>query len=121
MLSSQTITLGQLIALGCIGGALPDVLRLIAGRHGEAPKYLYSIYFWVSFVLLVALGGAATYVVSLVSPDALAKSGHWWISALAVGYSAPSSVSKLLSEPNLSVPSGTRGLTTRSLRGWWAS
>jgi hypothetical protein len=113
----------QTIALGCIGGALPDVLRLIAGRHEGAPKYLSSLYFWVSFVLLVALGGAATYAVSLVSPEMLAGSANRWISALAIGYSAPSMISKLLSEPNLPMPSGVRGAPApakRSLRGWWA-
>jgi hypothetical protein len=115
MLSYQTIV------LGCIGGALPDILRLIAGRHGEAPKYLFSVYFWVSFVLLVVLGGSAIYVVHLVSPEVLSGSPHRWISALAIGYSAPSMVSKLLSEPDPSMRSSVRGPATRSLRGWWAS
>src|SRR5438128_12702296 len=95
MLSNQTIV------LGCIGGALPDVLRLIAGRHGEVPKYLGSPYFWVSLIVLVALGGGTTYLFSLTSPQT-------WISALAIGYTAPSMISKLLSEPVASAHTGER-------------
>jgi hypothetical protein len=116
----------QTIILGCIGGALPDVLRLIAGRHGEVPKYVGSPYFWISLVVLVALGGGTTYLYSLISPQTLSGSEPGpgqLISALAIGYSAPSLISKLLSEPAATATRGVdRGLhPTRSLRGWWAS
>jgi hypothetical protein len=42
------------------------------------------------------------------------------INALAVGYSAPSVLSKLLSEPAIRITD--RAIPkTRSLRGWWAA
>jgi hypothetical protein len=99
---------------GCVGGALPDVLRLIEGRHGQVPTYLTSLYFWVSLVLLVIIGGAAGFFGTQASTEPS------MLSALAYGYSAPSVLSRLLSDP--------AGRTTerslagrRSLRSWWAS
>lgn len=100
------------IILGAIGGALPDALRLIEGRHGQMPSYLGSLYFWLSLVLLVIVGGAAGYAqaAALPGPD------DDWIRALAVGYTAPSVVSKLLSDSSAM----TRSLGRPSLRSWWA-
>ena len=97
--------------LGCAGGALPDILRLIAGRHGDAPSYLGSIYFWISLVLLIFLGGGAAH---LLHPEQ-------WISALAIGYSAPSVLSKLLSDPKVGPAERSVAAPSSSLRGWWAA
>ena len=38
----------QIVALGCLGGAVPDVLRLISLRYEEAPSYLFRWFFWIS-------------------------------------------------------------------------
>ncbi len=100
------------VILGAAGGALPDVLRLIEGRHGQLPSYLSSVYFWFSLVLLVVLGGAVGYGQALAFPG----SEDDWIRALAVGYTAPSVVSKLLSDTSTM----TRSLGRPSLRSWWA-
>lgn len=78
----------QTIALGCAGGALPDLLRIIEHRHDPAPEYLKRGFFWVSLALLVGLGGTAAY---LIAPLGV-------IDALAVGFSAPSLVSSLLGQ-----------------------
>lgn len=78
----------QVIALGCAGGALPDVLRVIERRHEPPPEYLWRGFFWVSLGLLVCLGGAAGY---LLSPTRV-------IDALAIGFSAPSLVAGLLAQ-----------------------
>jgi hypothetical protein len=113
------------VLCGCIGGALPDVFRLIQGRHGQVPAYLGSPYFWISLVLLVLIGGATAWgATSLgVAPAAAAGPAAWGfaetINALAVGYSAPSLLSKLFGEASPAV----RDIAVarpRSLRGWWA-
>jgi cell division protein FtsZ len=76
----------QVVALGCAGGALPDILRVIERRYDPAPDYLKRGFFWVSLGLLVGLGGSAAY---FLSPTRV-------IDALAIGFSAPSLVSGLL-------------------------
>jgi hypothetical protein len=112
------------ILWGCIGGALPDVFRLIQGRHGQVPTYLGSAYFWISLVLLVVVGGVTAWgAASLgVTPAGAAGPANWGvaetINAVSIGYSAPSLLSKLFSEAPV-----TRDIALarpRSLRGWWA-
>src|SRR5215470_12245264 len=92
--------------LGCVGGAIPDLLRLVAVRREGAPAYLRSSFFWVSLVLLMAIGGSTAL---LVGADKT-------IEALALGFTAPESLSRLLGGSR----SEDRG-PTRSLRGWWAT
>jgi hypothetical protein len=112
MLSTATT---MALLYGCVGGALPDVLRLIEGRHGQVPAYLGSVYFWLSLVLLVALGGVAAIVLAGGGPVEPIK-------ALAIGYTAPSVVSKLLSNGAGSPRGVDRALAgPRSLRAWWSN
>ena len=55
----------QIVALGCLGGMLPDVLRLIANRHDPAvPADVRSPLFGIGFVFLVALGGGMAVVLN---------------------------------------------------------
>jgi hypothetical protein len=75
-----------IVGLGCLGGALPDVLRVVKLRHEPAPEYLKRWFFWISLVVLVALGGIVTFY---VHPEKA-------IEALSVGFCAPAIVSKLL-------------------------
>jgi hypothetical protein len=115
------MTILEAVLWGAAGGALPDVLRIIAGRHGEAPPWLRSTYFWVSLALLVVIGGAAAYV---ATPDKI-------VTALVMGYSAPSIISKALSNEN-PPPSlgggGDDGISSASfipnpfaeLQKWWS-
>ena len=96
---------------------MPDILRVIAGRYGEVPSYLGSAYFWISLVVLVALGGVAA---GFLAPPVDYSQLPSMISPLAIGYSAPSVISKLLSQPDVRVTE--RGVASaRTLRGWWAS
>jgi hypothetical protein len=109
----------QTIALGFGGGALPDVLRIIAARHGDAPPYLRKPFFYVSLGLLCILGGLVCLV---FQPDRT-------IDALALGYSAPAILSKLLSNENPPPVLGVGNPTTigfgipnpfAPLQEWWA-
>jgi hypothetical protein len=68
---------------GCLGGILPDVLRLVGDRHHGAPAYLRQWFFWFSLLLLIGVAGLATY---LLSPSRI-------IDAVAIGFSAPETLS----------------------------
>lgn len=105
------MTDAEIFALGCLGGALPDLLRLIKGRHDGAPRFLRDWFFWLMFAGLVALGGLA----ALLGQADEAKE------ALAFGFAAPEVVSRAFGGSragSLSHPVGP-GLLKR-LRWWWA-
>jgi hypothetical protein len=98
-----------IIAFGCIGGLLPDVLRLIKARHETPPGYFKNAMFYVGVMLLVALGGFAAWL--LGAGD--------YKEAVAYGFTAPELISKLGADKNPDrgdeVPGGF------SLRKWWAA
>ncbi|MEA2838736.1 MAG: hypothetical protein QOF41_66 [Methylobacteriaceae bacterium] len=100
----------QVIALGCAGGALPDVLRVIERRYEPAPDYLKRPFFWVSLGLLVCLGGGAAY---FLSPTRI-------VDALAIGFSAPSLISGLLGQksaaPRRATPSELKRIELEAFR-----
>jgi hypothetical protein len=99
--------MGQwLILLGCAGGALPDVIRIIQNRHqNELPDYVYSLDFWIGFLLLVGFGGLAVWF------GAASEAKE----ALAYGFGAPEIISRLLSSPPITLRD-----TTDRIRRWWA-
>jgi hypothetical protein len=115
----------QVVALGCAGGALPDVLRVIERRHKPMPAYLKRGFFWFGVGLLMALGGGASYLMEPSRP----------IDALAIGFSAPAIISSLLASKH-PPPERTFHMTTDydilivpffeayfllgPLRKWWA-
>jgi hypothetical protein len=76
----------QAILWGCLGGLLPDVLRLIKLKYKGAPNYLFDWFFWVSVMLLIGIAALAVY---LLSPARV-------IDAVAIGFSAPEILSKAL-------------------------
>lgn len=97
------------ILVGCAGGALPDAIRLAKGRHEvELPAYLKSANFYLGFVVLVALGGAAAWLGEAKDVK----------TALAFGFAAPEIISRLLSSPNPATMADGGRLTT--VRRWWA-
>ena len=99
------------IALGFLGGVMPDTLKLVALRTQGAPNYFWSGFFWGSFVILGLLGLLACWLVSPGAP----------IEAFAVGYSAPSILTRLGGKVPASVR--TRGKVVApsklTLREWW--
>jgi hypothetical protein len=80
------MTTTQIVLWGCLGGILPDVLRLIGDRYRGAPAYLRHWFFWSSMFLLVGVAGLATY---LLSPSRV-------VDAVAIGFSAPEVLSNAL-------------------------
>ncbi len=96
------------IILGILGGALPDILRIIKTRHEKnLPTYLKSANFWLGFFLLLAIGGLAAWL--LAAKDAK--------QALAFGFSAPEILSKLLANPKVE----RIGKVVFDLREWWSN
>ena len=110
--------------LGFLGGLIPDLLRMVGSRYEKAPDYLFRAYFWISLLLLGLIGGG-TALWSLTSQSALSP-----VNALAVGFSAPAIISKLLSTSPPSPPGGAspgvrgtppeRASIASKLRSWWA-
>jgi hypothetical protein len=98
-----------MIILGCVGGAIPDVIRIIQNRHKpELPDYVGSMNFWLGLVLLVLLGGFAAWLGGASDYKA----------ALAFGFAAPEIVSRLLSSgPGVKGPGTGVGDDTRR---FWA-
>jgi hypothetical protein len=98
----------NMVILGCIGGFIPDAIRIIKSRHkNKIPSYLKHLNFWVGLGLLVALGGFAAWFLDAVKAK----------EALAYGYAAPELVSRILSERT--TEPADRGEGTFSLLSWW--
>jgi hypothetical protein len=99
---------------GCIGGLIPDVLRLIKGRYGKLAAYSRYLSFWLGLFFLVIVGGLTAWV--LHASDIT--------QALAYGFGGPEILSKFLSGRG---PSGVdrgaldRGERKFDLREWWKS
>lgn len=98
----------EMVGFGCLGGILPDILRIIAARYEGPPKYLGKLFFWVSLLLLVILAGGTAF---LVKPTGT-------IEALAVGFSAPEVISKLLGR-QADRGDGKETSMVSDVRSWW--
>ncbi|MBX9778550.1 MAG: hypothetical protein K2Y71_29605 [Xanthobacteraceae bacterium] len=98
------------ILWGAVGGIVPDILRLIRERHGEAPTYLAKWHFWLGLVLSMAVGA---FVAWIFAPSKV-------LDAVAYGIAAPSVLQGLAAdkskEPKLSAASGL----IDSWRYWWS-
>jgi|SRR5947209_6664712 len=94
-----------IIIFGCVGGLLPDVLRIIKSRHDAPPAYLRSRMFYGGLLLLVAIGGLAAWLLG----------AHEAKEAVAYGFAAPELISKLGADTSLD-----RGPEGFGIRKWWA-
>lgn len=98
----------SMVAFGCLGGALPDTIRLIQNRYKtELPDYVKTLSFVLGFGLLVVLGGLAAWL----GGAKLAKE------ALAYGFGAPEIITRLLSAKAITL--GRPGAAD-TLRRFWA-
>ena len=97
-----------MFAIGCCGGLIPDAMRIIQKRHeSELPAYVFSMNFWIGFVLLVLLGGLAAVIGQSVD----------WTQALAIGYAGPESLSRAFATKPITL--ATAG-SAAVVRRWWA-
>ena len=101
----------EIFGLGCLGGVIPDVLRLIKGRHDGAPGYLKEWFFWVMFAVLVLIGGLAAYCGQATGAK----------EAVAFGFAAPEIISRAFggSDADRGAPSGSGTNVFRKIRSWW--
>lgn len=97
-----------MILLGCAGGLLPDILRLVKGRHDpNIGDYWKSWSFRLGLFFAVVLGGLAVY---LIKPTQV-------VEALAIGFSAPEILSRIFAKEQ---PSRDRDGGEMNMRTWWA-
>jgi hypothetical protein len=100
----------HMVGLGCAGGAIPDILRLIKGRYNlEIPRYWRTANFSIGFALLVVLGGLAAW---LGGASRIAE-------ALAFGFGAPEFITRSLALPEPTTK-GPRVITLGEMRRFWA-
>lgn len=102
--------------LGCLGGLLPDALRLARNRYKPGfPAYLRQGNFWLGVLLLVGIGGLAAWILS-------AQSGK---DALIFGYAAPQLFSQLVAGAAPERPERIERKAVEKvpfgLLKWWAS
>lgn len=105
-----------LFLLGCLGGLLPDILRLIRNRHKiRIPTYLRKLNFWLGTILLVGVGGLTAWVLSAETAK----------DALIYGFASPQILSQLAAAARVErVERGVReweNETPFNLLKWWSS
>jgi hypothetical protein len=84
----------EMIGFGCLGGLIPDIIRVIKGRYrAELPKYLTSVNFVIGLVFLVLLAGFAAWLGGATQIK----------EALAYGFAAPELVSRMLASKELTL------------------
>jgi hypothetical protein len=73
--------------LGCLGGLLPDALRIARNRYeADVLDYLKRFNFWLGVLMLALVGGLTAWVFGLTSAK----------DALIYGYAAPAVISQLV-------------------------
>ena len=104
-----------LFLLGCVGGLLPDALRIIRNRYKKnIPAYLKRLNFWLGVMLWAAIGGLVAWVLGATQAK----------DALIFGYAAPQLLSQLGAEAWAQLQPadrGAKGPEDFSLPIWWAS
>lgn len=101
--------------LGCLGGLLPDLLRIIRNRYEvNLPAYFKNFNFWLGFVLLVLVGGVTAWI---LKPEQVKD-------AIIYGYASPAILSQLAasaSPPQVEKDVRDVKETVFKLLGWWRS
>jgi hypothetical protein len=105
----EEMTPAMIFGLGCLGGAIPDLLRLVKGRYDGAPKYVATYFFWIMFVILVLLGGGVAFGMGASSAK----------EALALGFTAPEVISRMLGAKDTDRGAMNAGFV-QSVRRWWS-
>jgi len=101
----------KLIAIGCAGGVVPDLIRFAKARYDtNVADYFKHWNFWLGLLVLVALGGIAA---ALSEPTTTAQ-------ALALGYAAPEFFSKILAQPPAKSTEESVQPEAFSVRRWWS-
>jgi hypothetical protein len=99
------------IEFGCLGGLLPDLLRIAKNRFSsDVPMYLSRWWYWVGLAMQICVGG---FVAWLLAASDVPQ-------ALAYGYAAPSILTTLIADRSQMKEVGPAKGRGRGLRAWWA-
>jgi hypothetical protein len=97
-----------MFAIGCVGGLIPDAMRIIQNRHeAELPNYIWTANFVVGLLLLLLIGGVAAVVGQAAD----------WKQALAIGYAGPDFISRAFASKPITLASPGYA---EVMRRWWA-
>jgi len=102
-----------LFLLGCIGGLLPDLLRIYRNKNEpDLPAYLKTGGFWLRLAISVVLGGLVVWVLDIRAAR----------DALATGYGAPQLISQIVGGATAAKPDPQLGggVKAERIRNWWA-
>ena len=102
--------------LGCLGGVLPDLLRIARNRYDKGlGVYLKSLNFWVGLVILILIGGATAWIFDASSAK----------DALIIGYTSPQIISQLVgsatADKKLTPLGAGAARGTAKVTNWWGS
>jgi len=95
--------------VGCLGGLLPDALRIARNRYETAVlDYLKSVNFWLGILMLALVGGVTVWIFGLTTAK----------DALIYGYAAPAVISQLVASitPNAPEQPAVRGVAGGAAR-----
>ena len=93
---------------GCLGGLLPDILRLINSKYDPTtPQYLKTAKFWIILLLQVALGGLTAWLLGAATVR----------DALIFGFTAPEVITRLVGDPEPGGRIADRGMSARAWLG----
>jgi ABC-type uncharacterized transport system permease subunit len=95
---------------GAVGGAIPDILRLIRDRAGDVPTYLSKWWFWLGFVLALVVGALVAFI---FAPAKI-------LDAIAYGIAAPSILQGLAADRTKEPRLGADGNPVDAIRYWWS-
>ena len=109
----------ELVALGCAGGVIPDLIRIAKSRYdATVADYFKRWNFWVGLAVLVGFGGVAALIGGAAN----------FTDALVYGYAAPELFSRVVAQHGL--PGSAAGLPESvevnprseefSVRRWWS-
>lgn len=110
--------MARFVIAGCVGGLVPDLIRLI---KGPVDGFYKTRTFWVQLIAQVALGGIAAY---FLSPESIKE-------AFTYGFSAPEVMTRLAATGASAAPTQQTdtqpggppiggGAPPANLRLWWA-
>jgi hypothetical protein len=98
----------QWFLLGAGGGLLPDAIRFAKNRQGGFPAWFRKLGYWIGLLVLVGLGGVAAWLGGATE----------WKSALAMGFTAPEVISRMLGTDKPTVRG--RSVGGFDIRRWWS-
>jgi hypothetical protein len=100
----------KILVFGALGGAIPDILRLIRERDSDAPAYMKHWWYWLGFALMVIIGALVAWLFG----------SSKIVDAIAYGIAAPSLLQGLAADRTKEPKLGGGTDIFNGLRFWWS-